>query len=173
MSRKGFIPWLFSVVVLFSSCENTYGIETVFVSEETTISCEGGGLLLLPSELDGNNGSLSLLFSCFGYDMLVSGDLEEAGEALLLHDYPLPEVELYVAGHHGSAHASSAALLSKIRPETVLISVGENRYGHPAPAVVSKLGYVLGDTARLFRTDIDGSVRFELWPELGVVAGGD
>lgn len=49
MSRKGFIPWLFSVVVLFSSCENTYGIET---SEggETAITVSAGKPSLKPQD---------------------------------------------------------------------------------------------------------------------------
>ena len=49
MSRKGFIPWLFSVVVLFSSCENTYGIET---SEggETAITISAGKPSLKPQD---------------------------------------------------------------------------------------------------------------------------
>ena len=41
MKSKEYIPWLFSVLVLFSSCENTYGIET---SEgiETAVSVSAG-----------------------------------------------------------------------------------------------------------------------------------
>ena len=49
MSRKRFIPWLFSVVVLFSSCENTYGIETL-EGGETAITISAGKPSLKPQD---------------------------------------------------------------------------------------------------------------------------
>ncbi len=131
------------------------GIETFFVTEQKTISFDGGSIELLPSDREGNNGSLSLLFSKAEYDMLVTGDLDEAGEVLLLHKYALPEAELFVAGHHGAGESSSMALLMSIRPETVLISVGQNRYGHPSEQTLARFAAV---GAAVYRTDLNGDI---------------
>ncbi len=51
----------------------------------------------------------------------------------------LPEVEVLVAGHHGSKQSTSQALLEAVAPETVVISVGQNTYGHPAPETLARL----------------------------------
>ena len=101
---------------------------------------------------------------------LFTGDLDSAGERRLLELSPTLSADLLQVGHHGSAGSGTLRFLAQVAPEYAVVSVGAgNRYGHPAVPVVQKLGLVLGDTARLFRTDVDGSVRFELWPGLGVV----
>jgi len=35
--------------------------------------------------------------------------------------------------------------------------------------VLQKLRYVTGDSSAVFRTDLHGSVAFEIWPGIGVV----
>ena len=68
----------------------------------------------------------------------------------------LPEVELLVAGHHGSGTSSTQALLDAIRPEIAVISAGENnRYGHPAQETLERLAAV---GAEIYRTDLQGTV---------------
>ena len=55
-------------------------------------------------------------------------------------------------------------------PKYAFVSVGAgNSYGHPVESVVRKLNLVLGDSAKLFRTDLRGSVAFELDSAMGVV----
>ena len=105
---------------------------------------------------------------------LLTGDLDSAGERRLLELSPTLSADLLQVAHHGSAGSSSLPFLARVSPQYAVASVGEKkRYGHPSALVVRKFEYVLGDSARFFRTDRDGSVRFELWPGLGVVAGGD
>lgn len=60
-----------------------------------------------------------------------------AAEAKLVARENLPEVEVLVAGHHGSKQSTSQALLEAVAPETVVISVGQNTYGHPAPETLA------------------------------------
>ncbi|MEG2119665.1 MAG: DNA internalization-related competence protein ComEC/Rec2, partial [Pseudoflavonifractor sp.] len=67
----------------------------------------------------------------------------------------LPDIELLVAGHHGSAYASSEELLTAVRPEYAVISVGHNSYGHPADAALERLAAV---GCAIYRTDLMGTV---------------
>ena len=77
---------------------------------------------------------------------------------MLLSNHDLPEVELLIAGHHGSKTSTTEALLQKVSPQQTAISVGEdNRYGHPAKATLERLAKI-GCT--ILRTDIDGTIIF-------------
>ena len=83
----------------------------------------------------------------------MSGAVEE----LLLAHTDLPDVELLVAGHHGSATSTTQELLDVLRPEVAAISVGlDNRYGHPAQETLDKLEAA---GAEIYRTDRDGTIR--------------
>ena len=118
----------------------------------------------------GNPASVVLRVEFGTSTALLMGDLDSAGERRLLELSPTLSAGLLQVGHHGSAGSSSLRFLAQVSPEYAVAGVGAgNRYGHPADQVVNKLGFVLGDTARFFRTDRDGSVLFELWPNLGVV----
>ena len=67
--------------------------------------------------------------------------------ALLLGDIPatvegrlaIPPTPILLAPHHGSASSTSEELLRAAQPNVVWISVGENRYGHPAASVMARL----------------------------------
>ena len=124
---------------------------------------------------EGGNPASVVLRVEFGVaSLLLTGDLDSAGERRLLELSPTLSAGLLQVPHHGSAGSSTLRFLSRVAPDYAVASVGAgNSYGHPAMAVVRKYAYVLGDTARLYRTDLQGSVGFELWPDIGVVAGGD
>ena len=68
----------------------------------------------------------------------------------------IPDVDVLIAGHHGSKYSTSEELLRTVKPETVIISVGrENYYGHPAPELLQRLAD-FGCT--IYRTDLHGTV---------------
>ena len=77
-----------------------------------------------------NNFSVCTLFSQNGNNYLLTGDLEEDGEELLVANNELPRVKLFKAGHHGSYTASSENLLNVIQPEivTVCCCAGSDEY---------------------------------------------
>ena len=77
------------------------------------------------------------------------------GEAALLAQYDLPDLEVLVAGHHGSKYSTSARLLRQTSPELVLISVGENSYGHPSQEVLDRIAAI---GAAVLRTDENGDI---------------
>jgi competence protein ComEC len=96
------------------------------------------------------------LFQTKNCDILLTGDRSAAGELELLERMDLPRLEVLVAGHHGSKHSTSQALLDATQPQVVVISVGANNgYGHPAQELLDRLAE-LGCT--VFRTDLDGTI---------------
>lgn len=112
-----------------------------------------------PGELPGQEASV-----------LLTGDLDSVGERRLLELSPDLEAGLLQVPHHGSSGSNTLEFLSQVSPRYAFIGVGkDNGYGHPAPSVMRKLYYVLGDSAAVSRTDLQGSFSFELWPGIGVV----
>lgn len=118
----------------------------------------------------GENGASVVLRVEYGEgSVLLSGDLDSAGERRLLELSPTLEADLLQVGHHGSAGSSSLRFIAQVAPDFAVASVGAgNRFGHPAESVVRKYGYVLADSNRFYRTDVDGSVEFVLYRDLGV-----
>ena len=64
--------------------------------------------------------------------------------------------DLLVAGHHGSKYSTSSLLLRHIAPQAVLISVGENSYGHPTQETLERIDAAGAD---VLRTDQLGTIR--------------
>ena len=96
-----------------------------------------------------------MLCSCGGIDLLVTGDLPIAQEHTLVTTYTIPDLEILIAGHHGSGSSTGEELLDRLRPEVVVISVGDNAYGHPAPETIERITR-FGATA--YRTDQNGNL---------------
>lgn len=103
-----------------------------------------------------NENSLCILFETENCDILITGDRSAFGERMLLDSFPLPDVDILVAGHHGSKYSTSEELLDAVTPETVLISVSEdNNYGHPDPELLQRLQ---DRGCRIYRTDQCGTL---------------
>lgn len=119
----------------------------------------------------GENRASVVMLGKFGASkMLLTGDLDSVGERHLLEMNPTLSAELLQVAHHGSAGSNTLSFLSQVSPKYAFVSVGTgNGYGHPAPSVVRKLNLVLGDSTKLYRTDLQGSIRFELSPSMGVL----
>ncbi|MGQ0813205.1 MAG: DNA internalization-related competence protein ComEC/Rec2 [Gemmatimonadota bacterium] len=106
---------------------------------------------------DANEVSVAFLLSYGKFTGLFLGDLPAAVETDLVNRYGARlDVDLLKVAHHGSGGSSSEALLLATTPAVALVPVGRrNRYGHPHPKALERLGQV---NARVFRTDRDGSV---------------
>ncbi len=103
----------------------------------------------------GNESSLAVLFQKENCDILITGDRSGFGERMLLKTADIPDLEILVAGHHGSKHSTCEELLAATKPEIVVISVGDNNYGHPAGELLDRL-QKYGCT--VYRTDIHGNI---------------
>jgi competence protein ComEC len=135
----------------------TQGTEITLLSENRVLSF-GSALLTLYAPLgDGsvNEEGLFVLASYEDFDLLVTGDANIFVESLLVKYDPLPDIEVLAAGHHGSKYATGDTLLDAVTPETCLISVGYNTYGHPTPETLERLSE-RGIT--VYRTDQRGDL---------------
>ncbi|MEJ8547479.1 DNA internalization-related competence protein ComEC/Rec2 [Brevibacillus borstelensis] len=104
----------------------------------------------------GNDASVVLQLTAYGTTVLFTGDLEERGEHELLAGKLSPRADVLKVGHHGSRTSTSADLLAAIQPKNAVISAGQkNRYGHPSPAVLTRLQEA---GAKVFRTDLQGAI---------------
>ncbi len=132
------------------------GVQYRFVSADTALEFDGGTLsLLVPPDTQAENASLSALLCAPECDILITGDLSQKQERALLQTHELPDLEVLVAGHHGAKTSTGEALLARTAPDVVLISVGENRYGHPSPQVLAR---VAAAGAQILRTDECGDI---------------
>ena len=131
----------------------------VYVTEDREITCGDVKITVFGPIFpeDSNENSLCVLFSTENCDILITGDRSGVGERSLLRRVELPEVDVLIAGHHGSKYSTSAELLDAVRPDIVIISVGENYYGHPAPETLERIREY---TDEIYRTDLQGTVVF-------------
>ena len=103
-----------------------------------------------------NESSLCVLFQKGNCDILITGDQTQLGEMALLCQYPIPELDVLVVGHHGSHSSTGEFLLERTKPAVAVISVGEdNGYGHPSPEVLELLERF---GCEIRRTDIEGNI---------------
>jgi competence protein ComEC len=126
---------------------------------------------LLPVDEDDN--SLVLKVSLGDAAFLLTADIGADGEAYLLGNHAdLLHAPVLKVAHHGSRASTSTAFLAAVEPLTAVISLGEdNRYGHPSPQTLDRLG-----SRPVFRTDRHGDVEIstdghKLW--IKTQRGGD
>lgn len=105
-----------------------------------------------------NESSMCILFQSGKYDILITGDKDQEEEKQLLRDVALPQIDILIVGHHGSASSTSMELLDAIRPSVAVISAdGNYNYGHPSVQTLMKLE-IYG--CRVLRTDLHGNIIF-------------
>lgn len=133
------------------------GIETLLLTERADLTLGDSSLTIYPPLGGGeaNEEGLSVLATAGDFDALITGDMDQVIEGRLIKYGDLPDIELLVAGHHGSKDATSEELLLAARPETAVISVGYNSYGHPADETLERLAAAGCD---IYRTDWSGTV---------------
>ncbi len=100
-----------------------------------------------------NEDSVVLLVEYGDFRAVLTGDAGLPVEARLRGR--VGRVHVLKAGHHGSRTATGTAWLTELAPRAVVVSVGINRYGHPAPETLRRIA---ASGAELWRTDRDGTV---------------
>ncbi|MDD5029371.1 MAG: DNA internalization-related competence protein ComEC/Rec2 [Rhodoferax sp.] len=92
---------------------------------------------------------------------LLTGDIEQAQEALLMKAGVPLRADLLLAPHHGSKTSSSAAFLDAVQPRIALVQVGyRNRFGHPAGTV---MGRYADRAIRVVDTPRCGAITWQSW----------
>lgn len=133
-----------------------YDVPVRYITADTSVSFSDGSLTVFaPVADDNDNDGLCVLFSVHEFDALVTGDLDISGEYRLLSTRQLPDLEVLVAGHHGSKYSTSDTLLALTTPEAVLICVGPNAYGHPTEQTLAR---IRAAGAKIYRTDVCGDI---------------
>jgi competence protein ComEC len=91
--------------------------------------------------------------------IIIPGDVGREGELMAMRHIEHKDsatVVVLKAAHHGSATSSVPEWLAATSPKAVVFSAGrQNRFGHPAPSVVSRYRAI---GAALFSTAEDGAV---------------
>jgi competence protein ComEC len=104
-------------------------------------------------KVDGNAESCVLVIEGRHHRAVLPGDIGVAQERHLLD---VGQVDVVLAGHHGSATSSSRAWTEAVRPSHVIVQAGYlNRFRHPANVVVTRWRRV---GAQVARTDRDGAI---------------
>lgn len=148
-------------LALLSALAETEGAELVLVESRRELPLGSSTVTLYPPLGSGtsNEEGLFVLCSHGEFDVLITGDADSFVERMLVKYYPIPDLELLLVGHHGSAGSTCQELLDVLRPELAVISVGYNSYGHPAQEVLDRLAAA---GAAVYRTDLSGPVTVTL-----------
>lgn len=92
------------------------------------------------------------------FRVLLTGDLPEEQERLILERGWLSKTTVLKTAHHGSKYSSCTEFLSAVQPEFAVISVGaRNRYGHPGRETLQRLRK---SGCSVLQTKDSGQIRF-------------
>ncbi len=134
--------------------------KTFSVSEDVKIETLWP-LTLEGDEIQDENDNCSVFMVYFNnFKILVTGDLDEAGERKMIEFYGKEEklkADILKVGHHGSKTSTSDEFLNAVSPEYAVIQVGKNNYGHPDIKIIEKCrkrGIIV------LRNDTHGAVGF-------------
>lgn len=114
-----------------------------------------------PRRTDGGNSASLVVRGCVdGSCVLLTGDLDIAGEQELLdrtrREGASVGSDVLKVGHHGSKTSTGLALLAAVEPRLGLVSAGRrNPYSHPSPEVVARMER---RGIRVLRTDLHGRI---------------
>ena len=145
--------------VIQNSIYDLESVQIKTISNNLYLSYGETVISIYPSDIPDskNEGSLAVLFQRENCDILITGDRSEFGERILMKTAQIPQLDVLVAGHHGSRHSTCEELLAVTKPAIVVISVGDNPYGHPSQELLDRLERY-GCT--VYRTDLHGNIIF-------------
>jgi competence protein ComEC len=122
----------------------------------------GGALLRSGRQPKPNDRSVVMRVQTGDNAILLTGDLERDGEAVLLASGATLAAQVLKVPHHGSRQSSTDAFLRAVRPSAALVSVGHrNPFRHPHPEVLTRY-HAAG--IRVWRTDRNGALSVEMRP---------
>ena len=109
---------------------------------------------------DQNNNSVVLRIVYDRVSFLLAADIEATTETYLVRGSRSVDSTVLKVAHHGSKTSTTPRFLSRVDPVVAVVSAGKaNRYGHPHPEIVQRLGETVGLDG-VYRTDRDGTIEF-------------
>ncbi len=112
--------------------------------------------VLSDTHSDPNNNSLVLKLNYLENSILLTGDMEREEMEEIAKTGVNYESDFFKQPHHGSRFSLVEPWLDAIHPQAVIISVGKNTFGHPAPQI---LQYWTSRQIPVYRTDQDGTIK--------------
>jgi len=92
-----------------------------------------------PNAASRNNDSIVLRLQLDERALLLTGDIEMAGESAMLQAHENVDADVIKVAHHGSKTSSTAPLIAAVRARFAVISVGQTSiFGHPNKEVVER-----------------------------------
>ena len=156
-------PLFLTFLTPFSISEENYlQLEELdaFSWQKTETILSDNNLGKISSQISENNRSIVFLLQYGDLLFLLTGDLETPGEEAMMRLSLINRVDVLKVGHHGAKTSTSMPFLLELRPETCLISAGENnKFGHPNIEVIKRISSI---GSNIFRTDTQGELNFIL-----------
>ncbi|MBV1915949.1 MAG: DNA internalization-related competence protein ComEC/Rec2 [Pseudomonadales bacterium] len=131
--------------------QSSFPVQTTACSAGTSWQWDGVQFdLLYPFEQGArreNNNSCVLMVKSPGVSILFTGDIESSVEKELVEKYGSQlKADILIAPHHGSNTSSTRRFIESVSPAQVIISSGyNNRYRHPASAVIDRYNVIGSD----------------------------
>jgi len=108
---------------------------------------------------EGNNASCVLSIETSKGNVLLTGDIEEAAEQVLVNN-KIKQHDILIAPHHGSKTSSTPEFISQLAPKQVIFSTGyNNQWRFPKAEVVERY---LAINSRIWVTHEDGAIIINL-----------
>ncbi|MGL6000839.1 MAG: DNA internalization-related competence protein ComEC/Rec2 [Plesiomonas sp.] len=90
-------------------------------------------------EKAGNADSCTLLVTDGTFRLLLTGDIEKAGEQALLNLGDNLQADIMTIPHHGSQTSSTSTFLQAVNPDYALVSAGRfNQWHHPRANIIAR-----------------------------------
>lgn len=105
-----------------------------------------------------NDASILTLLEFNDFKMLFTGDSGINTYEKLKQDLP-NNVTVLKVGHHGALGVLNKQMMAQLNPKVAVISVGENKFGHPS---IYTLELLKG--TNVYRTDVNNSIRIVVSP---------
>ena len=101
-----------------------------------------------------NDDSILTMVEYNDFRMLFTGD--SSADEIMKHNEIPGKITVLKVPHHGAAGGVNKDLMKKFSPKYSIISVGDNKFGHPSLYTLEIL-----KTSTILRTDIDNSIRIK------------
>lgn len=141
-------------------------IKYYYKNEKIIINNKISFLFLWPIEnlvsSNDNDYSQVMLFNQNNFKILFTGDINSKilGQIAKSKNFEKNKINIIKIPHHGSKNGINKKILSIIKPEIAVISVGKNNpYGHPAKEVINILKAL---NIKIKRTDINKDIIFNI-----------
>ena len=113
----------------------------------------------IPPVINDNNTSLVMKIISEGHTILLTGDMEEPLEHMLLEQGYDLTAEILKGGHHGSKSSTSEEFLDSVKPTNVIFQNGlHNKYGHPNPEILARIS---NKNIPVYNTSIHGNIHVD------------